>query len=87
MNYDAPKQADVMISHTWAEDMEQVAEMLTELTMRTNASVKADTVIWFCIFSNYQAGDFDVPYGTNVLSRLTTVERLGPSVTTNQNRT
>ena len=80
LNYGAPKRADVMISHAWGEDMEQVAEMLTELTQRPSAPVSKDTVIWFCIFSNYQAGDFDVPYATNVLGRTGNGELLGPSV-------
>jgi len=78
-NTDAPKEAEVMISHAWGEDMEQVAEMLSELAGRPGSKLKKSTVIWFCIFSNYQAGGFDEPFAENSLSRTDT-QRLGPSV-------
>lgn len=80
-NTGTPREAEVMISHAWGEDMEQVVEMLTELTGRPGKPVTKNTVIWFCIFSNYQAGGFDAPYAKHVLGR-TGNDLLGPSVTT-----
>ena len=40
----------------WGEDMDQVAQMLKD-----DRRMKDDTVVWFCIFANYQPGDGSGP--------------------------
>ena len=40
----------------WNENMEEVVQMLRE-----DRRMKDDTVVWFCIFANYQPGDGSGP--------------------------
>jgi hypothetical protein len=60
------KDAEVMISHSWREDMVEVLNILknaegTDLKNRTKFG--DETVIWFCGFSQYQPGNgtTDIP--------------------------
>jgi len=55
----------VMVSHSWAEDMDQVLEQLNMLKGRRiiladGSEFGDDTRIWFCAFGNYQPFRFDV---------------------------
>jgi hypothetical protein len=54
-NNGEPIDADVMISHTWNEDMDQVEEAIHDMSQRDGRG--DNLVIWFCIFGNYQCGD------------------------------
>jgi len=51
MNPTKPLRAQIMISHAWGEDILETQEALNKKI--TDKS----TVIWFCIFANYQSGD------------------------------
>lgn len=50
-----PLSADLMISHAWAEDIQECAEALMLHFVRYDISY--DTACWFCVFSMYQPGD------------------------------
>jgi len=55
MNPKEPLEAEVMVSHAWAESMDEVCKaMHRELTKKT---LTVHTKIWFCIFANYQPED------------------------------
>lgn len=57
LNPKVPKEADAMISHTWAQDMQQfLAAILSEIPSKS-------TSIWICILAIYQPGD---NYGPSV---------------------
>ena len=60
----APRRCTSLISvlAAWGEDMEQVKQMLED-----NESIQGTTVVWFCIFSNYQPGDV---FGPSVAEQL-----------------
>ncbi len=54
------KQTEVMISHCWKEDMDQVLEMLERAkgtTLNGGGKFGDNTVIWFCAFAQYQGED------------------------------
>ncbi len=54
------KKAKVMVSHCWREDVEQVLQILEKAKgtrLEGGGTFQDDTVIWFCAFSQYQAGD------------------------------
>lgn len=50
-----PLSADLMISHAWAEDIQECAEALMLHFVRYDISYNA--ACWFCVFSMYQPGD------------------------------
>ena len=57
------QQPELMISHSWSEDMEQVYEMLMQALKDKvplqGGKLTKDTVIWFCPLAQYQAEDID----------------------------
>lgn len=62
--YAIAQKPQVMVSHSWAEDMEQVLKELDMLKVRgTKLADESlfgdDTRIWFCAFGNYQPFRFD----------------------------
>lgn len=59
---ETPMQAEVMISHAWGEDMEQVCQILQD-------DVSDATVVWFCILANYQPQDGCGPSISEQLAR------------------
>lgn len=68
MNPDAPKSAELMVSHAWAECMDQCSEALQGFCARRNLS--QSTVIWFCAFAQYQTGDEDGDPGPTLAEQL-----------------
>ncbi|CAK0859053.1 unnamed protein product [Prorocentrum cordatum] len=68
MNAAAPKEAQLMLSHTWAEDLTECAEALNAHCRRNDLSTS--TCVWFCLFSNYQAGDDEGDVGPTVAEQL-----------------
>ena len=55
------REAEVMLSHSWSEDMEQVKDLLNAnvgLVLSTGKEFSLDTVIWFCCFANFQVNDW-----------------------------
>lgn len=50
-----PLSAEVMISHAWAEDMDQVMHMF--LKMLHEGALPKEKVLWFCVLANYQPED------------------------------
>ena len=67
-NNGEPIDADVMISHTWNEDMDQVEEAINDMSQRDGRG--DDLAIWFCIFGNYQCGDEPGDMGPTVQQQL-----------------
>lgn len=53
---DQLREAQLMVSHAWGEDMEECEDALVNLPKK-NKHVSAATRIYFCIFSNYQHND------------------------------
>eukprot|EP00964_Phaeocystis_antarctica_P145073 scaffold111029_cov70-Phaeocystis_antarctica.AAC.3 len=54
------REAEVMLSHSWCEDMEQVKDLLNAnvgLVLSNGKEFSLDTVIWFCCFANFQVND------------------------------
>jgi hypothetical protein len=68
MNAAAPMDAQLMLSHTWAEDLAECAEALNTHCRRSDLA--ASTSVWFCLFSNYQAGDEEGDVGPTVAEQL-----------------
>jgi hypothetical protein len=68
MNAAAPMEAQLMLSHTWAEDLAECAEALNTHCRRSDLA--ASTSVWFCLFSNYQAGDEEGDVGPTVAEQL-----------------
>ncbi|CAK9104525.1 Hypothetical protein (Fragment) [Durusdinium trenchii] len=60
--------AELMVSHCWAEDIEECREALEEHRVQHNIS--SETVMWFCAFSQYQAGDEEGDVGPSVAEQL-----------------
>ena len=55
------REAEVMLSHSWSEDMEQVKDLLNAnvgLVLSNGNEFSLDTVIWFCCFANFQVNDW-----------------------------
>lgn len=65
LNPETPLQAQVMLSHSWQESMEEVQVALLSL-----GGLKADTTLWFCIFANYQTGDEAGDVGPTISEQL-----------------
>jgi hypothetical protein len=68
MNAAAPIEAQLMLSHNWAEDLTECAEALNTHCRRSDLA--ASTPVWFCLFSNYQAGDEEGDVGPTVAEQL-----------------
>mmetsp|Transcript_53382 Transcript_53382/g.139118 ORF Transcript_53382/g.139118 Transcript_53382/m.139118 type:complete len:459 (-) Transcript_53382:1192-2568(-) len=68
MNAAAPIEAQLMLSHNWAEDLTECAEALNTHCRRNGLT--ASTSVWFCLFSNYQAGDEEGDIGPTVAEQL-----------------
>lgn len=67
LNSEEPKRAEVMISHAWGEDVEELEDAL----MRTKMSSRAPhTPVWFCFFSLYQCGDLAGDCGPTIKTQL-----------------
>jgi len=64
MNAAQPLEAQVMVSHTWAEDIEECAEALTRNDLRLH------TPLWFCAYSVYQPGGEPGDVGPGVPEQL-----------------
>jgi len=54
-NRGSPLQSQIMVSHAWAEDVQECGDAIASFFKRK--SIPADTPLWFCTFSQYQPGD------------------------------
>lgn len=68
LNRHRPLEAALMISHAWAEDVEECAEALNSFCSKSGIS--QETPIWFCLFSQYQPGNEDGDVGPTVQAQL-----------------
>merc|ERR1711990_956791 len=57
---ETPRQADLMLSHGWGEEMDQVYNMLK------HSSLGDHVAAWFCIYANYQCEDVKDEKGRTV---------------------
>lgn len=69
MNPLEPLAAELMVSHCWAEDMRECRDALDEFRVQHNIS--QESVLWFCAFSQYQAGHEDGDVGPTLPEQLT----------------
>jgi len=67
MNPEAPLRSELMVSHSWGEDVEECLEALLDFSSRTCPTT---TPIWFCAFAQYQAGDAAGDVGPTVAEQL-----------------
>ncbi|CAE6932824.1 yghU [Symbiodinium sp. CCMP2456] len=51
--------AQLMLSHAWAEDVEECQSAVMEHVRE--AQLPRDAAVWFCLFANYQVGDDSGP--------------------------
>lgn len=51
--------AQLMLSHAWAEDVEECQSAVMEHVRE--AQLPRETAVWFCLFANYQVGDESGP--------------------------
>jgi len=54
MNQDSPLRARLMLSHSWAEDVDECGQALESYL--AHAKLASDVPVWFCLYSNYQPG-------------------------------
>lgn len=60
--------AELMLSHSWGEDVE---EFLTAMRQQqVDLSIGDDTMVWFCVFSNYQCEDQQASQGPTIKQQL-----------------
>ena len=55
LNSQKPLPVELMMSHAWAEEIDECAEALMLHFARYN--ILDNTACWFCVFANYQPGD------------------------------
>ncbi|CAE7231518.1 unnamed protein product [Symbiodinium sp. CCMP2456] len=68
MNHQTPCRATLMISHTWAEDMDECEEAIVDYCLEVTSGLS--TSIWFCGFAQYQAGDEPGDVGPSISEQL-----------------
>jgi len=68
MNPESPLEAQLMLSHSWAEDMDECQEALR--TFAEDACLSDLTPVWFCAFSQYQAGGEQRDVGPTVQEQV-----------------
>ena len=69
MNPDRPIRAELMVSHCWGEAMSECTEALVDYRCRQD--IELSSGLWFCAFSQYQAGDEPNDIGPSVAEQLT----------------
>jgi len=68
MNHQKPCRAKLMISHTWAEDMDECEEAIVDYCLEETSGLS--TSVWFCGFAQYQAGDEPDDVGPSISEQL-----------------
>lgn len=68
MNPTQPLRAELMVSHSWGEDILECLEALLDFCSRH--AVPNSAALWFCAFANYQAGDLRGDPGPTVAEQL-----------------
>lgn len=68
MNPVAPLLAELMVSHSWGEDLDECLEALENYYCRKQ--LPSSTPIWFCAFAQYQAGDEKGDAGPTMAEQL-----------------
>lgn len=70
-NPQKPLQAQVMVSHTWSEDIIEVKEAICDRVRRScPEGDHEELVIWFCLFAIYQPGDEEGDLGPTVAEQM-----------------
>ena len=69
MNPERAVHAGLMVSHCWGEAMNECTEALEDFQARQD--LEGSCGIWFCAFSQYQAGDEPGDVGPTVAEQLT----------------
>eukprot|EP00930_Biecheleria_cincta_P042943 TRINITY_DN29546_c0_g1_i1.p1 TRINITY_DN29546_c0_g1~~TRINITY_DN29546_c0_g1_i1.p1 ORF type:complete len:508 (+),score=67.76 TRINITY_DN29546_c0_g1_i1:43-1566(+) len=68
MNPAVPLLAELMVSHSWGEDLDECLEALESYYCRKQ--LPSSTPIWFCAFAQYQAGDEKGDVGPTMAEQL-----------------
>ncbi|CAE7632687.1 SLC35F6 [Symbiodinium pilosum] len=59
MSQEREDSAQLMLSHAWAEDVEECQSAVMEHVRQ--AALPRETALWFCLFANFQVGDESGP--------------------------
>lgn len=70
MNPKEVLQAELMVSHSWSECMDQCAEALSKFCTRQKNLEDLAVILWFCAFAQYQSGDDPGDRGPTVAEQL-----------------
>eukprot|EP00438_Fugacium_kawagutii_P005245 Skav235428 [mRNA] locus=scaffold473:122151:123257:- [translate_table: standard] len=68
MNPEEPQVAELMVSHSWLECMDQCSEALNKYC--TRQKLLRAVILWFCAFAQYQPGDESGDRGPTVAEQL-----------------
>lgn len=68
MNEGGPWNAELMISHCWAECLSEAAEALHNYAAQ--AKLQSSVALWFCAFAQYQCGDENGDPGPTISEQL-----------------
>eukprot|EP00931_Biecheleriopsis_adriatica_P062597 TRINITY_DN37762_c0_g1_i1.p1 TRINITY_DN37762_c0_g1~~TRINITY_DN37762_c0_g1_i1.p1 ORF type:complete len:589 (+),score=86.54 TRINITY_DN37762_c0_g1_i1:69-1835(+) len=69
MNPEMTLTAELMVSHSWAEDIHECREAVDQF-VTTHGKLDKTLVIWFCAFANYQSGDEPGDVGPTIAEQL-----------------
>jgi len=70
MNPEKVLQAELMVSHSWQECMDQCSEALRNFCARQQRVKDMAVILWFCAFAQYQPGDEPGDRGPTVSEQL-----------------
>lgn len=70
MNPEGAQRAELMVSHSWAESMDECEEALHKFYKRKDWALAV--VLWFCAFAQYQPGSEPGDCGPTVSTQLAT---------------
>jgi len=57
MSKDREAAAQLMLSHAWAEDVEECQKAVVDFARNREPRIPETAHLWFCLFANYQADD------------------------------
>lgn len=70
MNPKEVLKAELMVSHSWSECMDQCSEALSKFCARQKNLEDIAVILWFCAFAQYQSGDDPGDRGPTVAEQL-----------------
>jgi len=65
LNKNTERSAELMMSHAWGEDIEECRAAIAKY--KEKKGLDSETIVWFCLFANYQPGD---GFGPSIAEQL-----------------